>query len=74
MLPNPAPSAAEHRVLRWFVAGFLALALLVAGVTWWRKSQACKASCVERGQAGSELRLSGGGRLNMSLQCHCVAR
>lgn len=64
--------SAEHRVLRAFLVVFFGAALLLAGSTWWRKARACDATCAESGAGQGELKLSGGGRLNMATVCHCA--
>jgi hypothetical protein len=64
-------SAAESRVLRWFLTAFFVSAAIVIATTWLKKSTECSSSCAASGHLKSDLELSGGGRLAMSVVCKC---
>jgi len=66
--------AAERRVLRWVLVVFFAMAIVVVVATAWRKSRSCEAACALRDQGAGSLRLSGGGRLGMQVECLCAVR
>lgn len=72
MRPTRPATLAERTVLRWFVVAFVVFALVLAQITWWRKARACEDTCVGRGFDAGELRMSGGGRFAMSVECGCV--
>jgi hypothetical protein len=69
MIPRSTP---EERLVARRVFGVLfALAALgLAGVIW-KRSHDCAASCAAQGFAESELRLRGGGRFEMGVDCAC---
>jgi hypothetical protein len=70
---HPVTSAAERTALRWLL-GALAIAFVVlAGVTWHRKSEACERQCRGQGSGAGELHFAGGGRLNLRTECRCSA-
>jgi len=58
-------------VARWVFGVLFTLAAIgLAGVAWTRSRQ-CAASCAAQGFDASDLRLRGGGRFEMGLDCVC---
>jgi hypothetical protein len=72
MRPTTPTTAAERRVLRWFLAALAIGAVLLLGFTWHERRLACETACRASGATGGELRFNGGGRLNLGTYCECV--
>lgn len=72
MRPTTPTTAAERRVLRWFLAALAAGAVLLLGFTWHDRRRACETACRARGATAGELRFNGGGRWNLGSHCECI--
>jgi hypothetical protein len=72
MRPTTPTTAAERRVLRWFLAALAIGAVLLLGFTWHDRRLACETGCRTRGATAGELRFNGGGRWNLGSSCECV--
>ena len=70
---RPISTPEERKVLRWVFGVLFTLAAIgLVGVAW-KRSRDCAAQCAARGFAESDLRLRGGGRFEMGLDCVCSA-
>jgi hypothetical protein len=66
-------SAAQWRVLRWFLIVFFTLAAVLAVSTLIGRSRDCTRRCaLEPPAARGELHMTGGGRFESHLDCRCV--
>lgn len=74
MRPTTPTSAAEHKVLRWLLGALAIGAALLLGFTWHSRAGECAAACRAKGAAGGEVKVSGGGRLNLGPRCECVGQ
>lgn len=72
MRPTTPTTAAERRVLRWFLAALAVGAVLLLGFTWHDRRRACETACRARGATAAELRFNGGGRWNLGSHCECI--
>ncbi len=72
MAPAAGPSPPGERiVLRWFLVVFFTVAALTIAFTVWTRHQECRRTCAAQGKPPGELRLSGGGRIGMRVECRC---
>lgn len=72
MRPTTPTTAAERRVLRWFLAALAVGAVLLLGFTWHDRRRACETACRARGATAGELRFNGRGRWNLGSHCECI--
>jgi hypothetical protein len=72
MRPTSPTTPEERRVIRWVFGPLFVLAVLFLAATVWKRSRDCAASCAAEGFSGSELRLRGGGRFEMHVECVCT--
>ena len=69
MIPKSTP---EERLVARRVFGVLfVLAAIGLAFVAWKRSRECAASCAAQGFAESDLRMRGGGRFEMGLDCAC---
>jgi hypothetical protein len=73
MRPTTPTTPEERRVIRWIFGPLFVLAVLFLTATAWKRSRDCAAICAAAGSSGSDLRLGGGGRFEMQVECVCSA-
>ena len=72
MQPTKPTSVTEYKVIRWLLIALLVIAVPVIGVTIWKKSNQCAATCKAKGYSESKFRVSGSGGPNADKACTCL--